>query len=292
VRFDHWADDANQKLLTELELFKGKLSTDIRDGIVFPAFRQRNICFYANGRKLFDFDGKKFKTHPAFAIAYETEPEENYVDEEKLKTLKLSDKFVESYEQIKRNTKLYLGPESAAVAKFCERFSCFKSDIQSEVVVLDVELSLESLEKKGKRDQIDLVLLNQKEKKIRFFEVKLFGDERLRPKKDKPAEVVGQLERYNMQIRNEKVQGELLAWYQQYIEILNSVFKINLCRPDSLDESVDLLLWGADKAQWNSFEKTKKDIEDLEGESYASWIKDVSNVKDTTLTSKWWQRRR
>ena len=294
MRFDQWANETNQQQLLDQDLFQKKLLYDIRDGVVFPAFRQRNICFYANGRKLFDFDGKKFKTHPAFAIAYENEPEDDYIDEQKLGTLDLCRNFCDGYEKIRGNTKLYLAPESAAISKFCKKYSCFKPDIESEIVVLDVELSLESQDTKGKQDRIDLVLYHKGQKQIRFFEVKLFGDDRLSSNKEKPAEVVGQIERYNSQLEArydaENQRGELLDWYIQYVEILNSVFAKSLPTPESIDGKVDLLLWGADNSQWKSFSDTNQRIEELG--SYVSWIKGVASVTDNTLTKKWWLRKR
>ena len=194
-RYKYWTKK-RLKVLQEQELFHDCLLPDIRNGKVFAALRGKQIHFYCHGRKLFGYsESGGFQTNVAFVVALKTK-KKGEVKEKELTNLRLVDNFVEGYEQIKKNTGLYKEVESAEVSRLCNQFSFAKlpKKVKGQIVVLDVELSLESFDEDKSQDRIDLVLYHLESSSIRFFEVKLLNDSRLRAKTGQTPEVIAQLE--------------------------------------------------------------------------------------------------
>ena len=59
--------------------------------------------------------------------------------------------------------------------------------------------------------------------------------------------MITQVDRYKKQIEVKK--DEIISGYSNYIDIVNSLFKLNLEKPIDIDSEVSLLVFGFDKDQ-------------------------------------------
>ncbi len=290
LRYKFWSEKKLEKL-QKTTLFREHLLPDIKKGNVFPAIRKNQVHFYYKGKKIFGYtDGGGFQTNVAFAVALDSS-KKGEVKERDLTKLTLIPKFESGYEKIKKNIKRYTEPESLEVSKLCKQFSIAKAKSKGQIVVLDVELSLKALEEDRSQDRIDLVMLNNDDNFLRFFEVKLLSDARVRSKEDEEApEVVAQLNRYNGQVSESSQRETLLKNYQEYISKLEFLLGIEeLNKPAEIDPRVDLLLFGYKTPKAKEAKSLAKRLQkwghfcSLRGSVGSS---DLTN----TLKTKWWDR--
>jgi len=234
------------KQLKEDKLFKDKLFNDIKKGSVFAALRNNRIDFYFKGGKLFSFNSNGLSTH----IKYATTPEDdigNYVTESKFseKCGNSIKSFVSDYNKIKTNCELYSkGSEAACVSYLYNKYSFASS--ATDIVVLDIEISLEADEDESRnQDRIDILLYSKSDRALKFVEAKLYTNKEIRSQED--PEVVGQIERYNSQIKRKEV--EICNAYKKYVEIMNDLFYLNIEKPVKVLPDVGLYIFDFDEDQ-------------------------------------------
>lgn len=262
------------KQLLKSNLYKQKISKDIKKGVVFPAIRTKRIDFYHKGGKLFTYDGK-FKTHIKFASVYRLEEEKNYVTEKDLSAPQKCD-FEKDYKRIKENCAKFANQEAVGVAQVCSEYSYAK--MTSGAIVLDIEVSFESNEKDRTQDRIDLLVSNNG--MLRFYEAKHFSNSEIWAKSGSKPKVVDQVARYKKQIENNKT--DIIKQYQNYVEIVNKVFNLNVRLPQEIDHNVPVLVFGFDRDQLQGRFKTLFEGNLKKKISYYA-IGDVSKIKINTM---------
>lgn len=236
----------DQSIIDELKksvLWNKKLKDDCNKGSVFMAVRDNRIDFYHGGGKLFGFDKNGFRTHIKYAAVINGDDEKlNYLTEDKLADCKLIDNFVKGYGQIKKNCSNYAGVEARGVSKVLKKNS-YLSD--NEIVVLDIEVSFESVDEDRNQDRIDMVLLNKNTGALKFVEVKHFSNGEIWS--TTTPKVIKQVERYENQI----AQGpqSIVDEYAAYTGLINSIFDVKLPRPTSVEPRVKLLIFDFDNDQ-------------------------------------------
>ena len=234
------------KQLKEDKLFKDKLFNDIKKGSVFAALRNNRIDFYFKGGKLFSFNSNGLSTH----IKYATTPEDaigNYVTENKFseKCGNSIKSFVSDYNKIKTNCELYSkGSEAAYVSYLYSKYSFANS--ATDIVVLDIEISLEADEDENRnQDRIDILLYSKSDRALKFVEAKLYTNKEIRSRED--PEVLGQIERYNSQIKRKEV--EICSAYKKYVGIMNDLFSLNIEKPVKVLPGAGLYIFDFDEDQ-------------------------------------------
>jgi len=244
--------------LKESELWKKCLQDDCKkckekpkdEHGVFLAIRENNIGFYHNGGRLFHFDGiNGFKTHIKYAaVIDDTEEEKNYLTEVELKNMKLIPDFTTKYKRIKENCKNYSRVEAQGVSEIYHKYSYLSGE---DVVVLDIEISFEALDKqKGSRqDRIDILLLKKSTQTLKFVEAKHFSNSEIWSE-DTPK-VINQIKKYESQIISKKT--EIIEAYKNYINAVNEIFKDviphPLPEPEIVEDKVAFLIFGFDVDQ-------------------------------------------
>ena len=263
------------------KVFKGELLKDIRSGEVFPAIRNNRVDFYYKGGKLFSFGKKGLSTH----IKYATTPEDNgknYITEKEFSEnrVALIKDFAIDYCKIKRNCELYFkGSESAGVSHLYSGYSFMK--LRVDVVVLDVEISLESIEDRS-QDRIDVLLYSRRHKTLKFVEAKLYANQEIRSN-SKPR-VIKQIERYNEQIRIKE--NEILDAYKDYLEIVKELFDVTLNEPVKVLPGVGLYIFDFDDDQKKG-NLSARIIPNLNRYHIKHYTKgDFTNINAQTLWSK------
>lgn len=235
---DHLLDD----ITTKKQAGKG----------VFPAVRDGKICFYYKGSRLFEYGGE-FKAHKKFLSLSKNG---NYVSESMLKNKKvqLVDDFCKQYKEIKDAAAQYANLEAVGVSYLYSKYShAIKKSSQdlSDIVVLDIEVSLDSFEEEKNKDRIDILLYSLKDKKLKFVEAKHFSNPDLwssDPTKTPPA-CVDQVIRYNKQINNKQRYDQILKGYTEYIKLHNTLFGLKLPVPQAIVPSCGLYVFGFDQKQ-------------------------------------------
>lgn len=256
------------KNLRENDLWENHLKDDCKSSEVLPIIRDNKIDFYYKGGKLFEYsknikNGNKyeFKTHIKYAAVIECQGKD-YLTESELLDYKLSTDFSKNYERIKENCSKYSGVEAIGVSILYKKYS-YLSD--SNIVVLDIEVSFESKNEGRRHDRIDLLLFDKISGTLNFIEAKHYTNSELWSTK-KP-DVVEQIERYENQIADRK--DKILSDYKEYIELLNKCFETELHSslpyPKEIEEKTTLLIFGFDNDQKNG--RLKKNI--LENEKYS-----------------------
>lgn len=255
--------DIKPELLDQLKndkLFKEKLFEDVKKGHVFAALRNNRIDFYFKGGKLFSFNSDGLSTH----IKYATTPEDdvgNYVTESKFseKCGNSIKSFIADYNKIKTNCELYSkGSEAACVSCLNTKYSFASS--ASNIVVLDVEISLEAdTDEDRNQDRIDILLYSKSDKALKFVEAKLYTNKEIRSK-GKP-EVIEQINRYNEQIRRKE--ADICNAYKKYIEVMNDLFLLRIEEPIKVLSGAGLYIFDFDddQKQGNLTENIKPNLE-------------------------------
>lgn len=263
--------------LKKEKLFQAKLLPDIREGAVFPAIRNNEIDFYHNGGKIFSFDGK-FHTHIKYASIYESN--KDYISEEELSKTRPIKDFTEGYDRIKENCSLYSGVEASGISSLYSKCSYIKEIFN--VMVLDIEVSFKSLKKDKKQDRIDLLLFNQEEKCLRFYEAKHFSNKEIWSREGTTPKVIKQVRKYERQIRQK--QSEIIEQYINCINIVNRLFSLEIKKPKGIDSKVALLIFGFDRDQLRGrFKTLLKNDSSLHGVNYYA----IGDILGTNIKNMW-----
>jgi len=226
-------------------LWRKKIKSDCEKQRVFLTIRDNRIDFYHKGGLLFRFAGSELKTHIKYAAVIDSssDDDQNYLTESVLGNKKLTPDYFKGYKRIKENCSNYSGIEAAGVSALYHKHS-YLSD--SDVVVLDIEVSFVSIDAVGnKKDRVDVVLLNKKTGMLQFVEAKHFSNKELWSTKQPP--VVKQIERYKAQISDKK--KSIIAQYKEYVKCLNTIFDLSLPIPIGIDEQVTMFIFGFDNDQ-------------------------------------------
>jgi hypothetical protein len=289
--------ELSQKVIDKLNselLFKQHLLPDIRKGDVFPAIRGNDrIDFYHKGGKLFQFDNNGFTTHIKYAAVINSQNKNYYLSENDLKNFNLTFDFHKNYDRIKENCSKYSGNEAEGVSRVYSKYSYILQ--KKDIVILDLEISLNSKEDNIVQDEIDLLLLNKKnktqdridlllyninERKLKFVEAKHYSNKEIWSKTE--AKVISQIRRYENQIGIKKV--EIIIEYNKYIRIVNDLFKINIPTVNDIEEKVTLLIFDFDNDQKQGRLKTlvkdKKEYNNIT-------IYTKGNIKDIEIKTLW-----
>lgn len=246
-KFKRKMNEELQKKLIDEPLFN-ELLPDIKEtGEVFPAIRNEVIDFYHKGGRLFSYDKEGFKTHIKYASAYKKHPK-SYITESMLRGLETIKNFTDGYNRIKENCSLYSGVESQGVSKIYENYSfaSIKSK-NSPIVVLDIEVSFESIDENRLQDRIDVLLFEKEENRLIFCEAKHFSNSEIWAEEAENIKVVKQIKRYASQLKDK--QDQILAAYSNYIRTIKSLFQIILPEPDKICPIVPLIIFGFDRDQ-------------------------------------------
>lgn len=222
-------------------LWSNKIKQDCKNQNVFLAIRNNRIDLYHKGGKLFTYDRNGFKTHLKYASVISSKGKD-YLTEAELLDYKLASDFKSNYLRIKENCSNYSGIEDSGVSDLYHKHSYLSN---SNVVVLDIEISFKSRNKEKKQDRIDILLFNKESKTLHFVEAKHFSNKEIWS--TTVPKVIGQIKRYESQIAERKI--EILSTYSKYIEIINRIFNISLPEATKIDDDVTLLIFGFDNDQ-------------------------------------------
>ena len=222
-------------------LWSNKIEQDCKNQNVFLAIRDNRIDLYHKGGKLFTYDRNGFKTHLKYASVISSNGKD-YLTEAELSDYKLASDFESNYLRIKENCSNYTGIEASGVSEIYHKHS-YLSD--SNVVVLDVEISFESLNQENNQDRIDILLFNKESKTLQFVEAKHFSNNEIWSRTT--PKVISQIKRYKSQLAKRK--NEILSEYIDYIKVINGIFNIALPEPEEVDDNVTLLIFGFDNDQ-------------------------------------------
>jgi len=234
----------SNELITKLNsqsLFNSHLKADLTKCVVFPAIRKERFDFYHAGQKLFKFDNNGFETNIKFAAVIDKCTD--YINENDLNDVKLISNFEDGYSRIKENCSKYSGPEDRCISELYSKYSYLNNN--SETVVLDIEVSFESVDDNKSQDRIDILLYNKNKRILQFVEAKHFSNSELFTKPI--PKVIDQINRYEKQIKSRN--DEILEQYKKYIRIINKLFNIKLKFPLSIEEKVILLVMGFSQDQ-------------------------------------------
>jgi hypothetical protein len=269
----------NQINKLQAKPFYRVLQPEIISQLIFPAIRNNYIDFYFKGGRLFKYDDKGFQTHIKYAAVIEKD-KNDYLTEEQLEGYKFATDFSKNYKRIKENCANYAGIEACGVSEIYHRHSYVGRD--KGIVVLDIEVSLKSLDPDNKQDRIDILLFNADEKKLKFVEAKHYSNSEIWSKKE--ARVISQIKRYETQIKSKK--SEIIAEYNKYIDIANSMFSGKLPYVDDIAEKLTLLIFGFDNDQKRGRMKTL--ITDKKSTNFKGiTIYPVGNVNIIKLENLW-----
>ena len=229
--------------LNENDLWKDHLKADCKNEGVFFAIRNNNIGFYHKGGRLFRFDEKDgFKTHIKYASVIEKAIIGDYLTQEELKESKLISDFSSNYKRIQENCALYSGEEAQGVSEIYHKYSYLSSN---KIIVLDIEVSFEAIEKENGQDRIDILLFDTETKTLKFVEAKHFSNSEIWSKTT--PKVIEQIEKYEKQIKVKKT--EIIKAYTEYVKIVNNIFDTTLPPPVDVEDKVTLLIFGFDRNQ-------------------------------------------
>ena len=262
--------------LISSSLWSNEIEQDCKNQNVFLAIRDNRIDLYHKGGKLFTYDRSGFKTHLKYASVISSN-KKDYLTEAELLDYKLASDFESSYLRIKENCSNYTGIEALGVSEIYHKHS-YLSD--SNIIVLDVEISFESLNDENNQDRIDILLFNKDSRTLQFVEAKHFSNNEIWSRTT--PKVISQIKRYESQIAKRK--PEILSEYIDYIKIINRIFSLILPEPVEVDNNVTLLIFGFDNDQKSG--RLKKLI--LQNRKYTG-IKNYSigNIKKVVPDNLW-----
>ena len=262
--------------LISSSLWSNEIEQDCKKQNVFLAIRDNRIDLYHKGGKLFTYDRSGFKTHLKYASVISSN-EKDYLTEAELSDYKLASDFESSYLRIKENCSNYTGIEALGVSEIYHKHSYLSN---SNVVVLDVEISFESLNEEKNQDRIDILLFNKDTRTLQFVEAKHFSNNEIWSRTT--PKVIIQIKRYESQIAKRK--PEVLSEYIDYIKIINRIFGMTLPEPVEVDNNVTLLIFGFDNDQKSG--RLKKLI--LQNREYTG-LKNYSigNIKKVVPDNLW-----
>ena len=244
MRFERKLERSLINKLINSDLWQKPLKEDCEEQNVFFAVRNNDIGLYYKGGKLFGFDINEFKTHIKYASVIDN-ADTYYLTEKELATKKLISDFKGNYDRIKNNCKLYSGIEAQGVSEIYHKYSYLSDE---NVVVLDIEISFEAVDKTSgkKQGRIDILLYNKEKQALKFVEAKHYSNPEIWSKTT--PKVIGQINNYEKQIKKNK--NEIITAYTNYIEAINAVFfDLKLPLPRTVEDKVSLLIFGFDDDQ-------------------------------------------
>ena len=242
-KFERKFEKSRIDKLQNNDLWKNHLKEDCKIQNIFLAVRNNDIGFYHKGGKLFGFEANEYKAHIKYAAVIDN-TDKYYLTENEIKTKKLISNFSENYTRIKKNCEIYSGVEAQGVSEIYHKHSYLSNE---NIVVLDIEVSFEALDKtSGKtQDRIDILLYDVKKQTLKFVEAKHFSNKEIWSE-SKPK-VIGQIKKYEKQIAAKKT--EIIKAYENYITAINEIFEQSLPLPIDVEEKVTLLIFGFDQNQ-------------------------------------------
>lgn len=287
MAFNRSMEDDQFEKMSKNPLF-GKLKEDIFNGEVFFAIRPNAANFYYKGASLYRFNGDYF-THLKYASVLMKDDGDDYVNENDLSSLKLIADFLKGYHAIKENAGRYSGEERRGICNICEKWSYAKKGLESNFVMLDIEICLdnsdddpEKPEEDLKAGRIDFLVLDKISKKLRFFEAKLMRNPDLRSAKQEDLTVISQVRGYEQQLKKGK--DSIVEQYGSYIEILKERFDLSLPKPEKLDPHVGVLVFGYGEGdEKKKANKIKHDINNHLGSKRCYAIGHPENINLQTL---------
>lgn len=213
---------------TNRDLFH-KLLEDAKEGKIFPAIRNQYIDFYVNGYRMFEFNNSFKINRKIYAKGTNKCVENGMITEKTFKDTFGNDKsFTNVYDDMKQKCKKYGSQKERA---YSDRFYPVFKEIQKEnVILLDREIVINPEDSKRKADWL---LYHVKQKKLRFVEVKLFGNKDVYSKDaNNEPKVYEQVKHYTDQYEDN--QSNIEQVYITYIGLMNKLFKFNIPQPDKL----------------------------------------------------------
>jgi len=264
-------------------LYKTHLKNDIEKGHVYPALRKDEIDFYYRGGKLFGYDKKGFSTHIKYASVIRSNRGGEYISESELKNngIITLDDFDKEYIRIQENCERYAFDEDIGISTLYHNFSI--TNKKSNVIVLDIEISLEKTEDDERKNRIDLLLYNKQKKTLRFYEAKNYLNKEIWSKDGVPK-VKSQIARYNKQIKRDY--QNIFDTYSKYIEQANLFWNCELPLPEKIEDQTALLVFGFDIDQRDGRLKSlllnKKVLGDIRCYS-------KGKIKDVNIETLWAQ---
>jgi len=236
-------DKITEDSFKESDLWIKRVKVDCLSNKVFLTIRDNRIDLYYKGGRLFRYDNVGFKTHLKYASVITSDADDkDYLTESQLSSYKISTNFESNYLRIKENCSNYSGTEACGVSEIYHRHSYLAS---GNVVVLDIEVSFESLNEIHKHDRIDFVLMNKTTNTLQFIEAKHYSNNDIWS--ESTPKVISQIERYEKQLKLRKT--EIISEYVEHVRTLNSIFGILLPEPTDFDPKVTLLIFGFDNDQ-------------------------------------------
>jgi hypothetical protein len=190
----------------------------------------------------FQYDKNGFKTHIKFASVL-TDPKKSYLNESELKKYKFDETFYENYPRIKENCANYSGVEAIGVSHLYQQYSYLLPE--KDIVVLDIELSLVSLDEDKKSDRIDILLYSKQKQELQLVEAKHYSNPEIWS--TSTPKVINQIGKYQRQLSRKD--GDILNAYTSYINSVNSLFDISLPIPLKVNPPVILFINGFDDDQ-------------------------------------------
>lgn len=205
--------------------FLHKIYTDlIRSGKALLTFRDNTATIYYQGGQLCHMDGPGFE--PEVCQGYLPLLRSKVLSSQSIHSITLtkgqwlhqasisSCSFCSVLPEILDNIQKDRGQEGIQVSCFYQ-FSPLRNPMQSKVVLLDIEAAFKN------DDRIDLVLYHTEECRLVFVEVKRLHDSRCHDKAGGPAEVLGQLDRYEKIIAAQK--QKIITAYNNVIDYYNQL---------------------------------------------------------------------
>ncbi len=239
-KFEKYFSDKLIDNLKSNELFK-LLVCDIKSKKIkiFPAIRKNEMHFYYKGRRLVKFTKDGFIANAKYLGVENKKGDMNI--ETAIKNY--NNNYSDLYKSLKRNAEVYSEDESKNVSNLY-RFSYFLNN--DEIVLLDIEMSIKSLQAGKKSDRFDVILYNRTTKTIQVIETKTLKNKEIKLHGNKKCpDVVNQICRYNQNIKERK--DEILQAYSKCIDLMKKTFgshiKIDLDKPEKINESVTLLIF-------------------------------------------------
>ena len=276
------SDSLKRELLKPTELFLTKLKQDNLNQKVFLTIRDNYLDFYHKGGRLFKFDNSGFQTHIKYASVI-PKSGKDYLTEAELSIpnpkYKLASDFKTNYPRIKENCSNYSGVEAFGVSQLYHKYS-YLSD--SNIVVLDIEVSFQSLTDEKKQDRVNVLLYNQETQTLQFVEAKHYSNPEIRSK-SKPK-VIAQIKKYENQIAGKE--ADIKKAYSSYINILNDIFideALSLPMPKSIEPKVILMIFGFDADQRDGNLETIK--EQLKGNNIKYYS--IGDIKRIEIKNLW-----
>ena len=197
-----------QKLTGAKKLLFERLKMDVKNGIVFPAVRKKELHFYYKGGCLYKFNGVSFLRDKEYA------------------KYSLETSGLDEYEKAKKeNEKKFAKTNGTAKERqYLDSLYGYTFNInsKSKVVVLDIEVCLYGKTYGSKKCDIVLLNLEQPLPKIMFVEAKLFKDSRVNVKTDFIPKVIKQVQKYTNAIQEQSV--KIVFEYINHINIINELF--------------------------------------------------------------------